>query len=317
MKAAGVTPIHSTFTDLDKIEELAAQADIVVNAAQFDSGEVTHATLRGLKKRKEGGCGVASLIHTSGTGIFLDGGKEGKYTKPSKIMSVRFPRQLKPSCLNRSSVGYVRRRHQEPYTRDDARPGRRRVSSSQFTSVFSSLSASIYRILHAGLEGYVNTFIVCPGAVYGIGTGPAQRSRACTFVKNFVPLFIQKGKAMYVGEGSSEFPWVRPWIQQSTELRTCICEALTILQIHTDDLVEIYLAVFAQAIGANKKLLQSSPYARYYVGASYSRDWKTVVAAAAAELHKRGDLPTPTPKSVAPAEFGFFGRCAVCNVKFL
>lgn len=54
--------------------------------------------------------------------------------------------------------------------------------------------------MKASEDGYVNSFIVCPSGVFGLGDGPDRK------VASFFPsTFLQKGEAFYVGEGSSIF----------------------------------------------------------------------------------------------------------------
>ena len=55
-----------------------------------------------------------------------------------------------------------------------------------------------YSILKAGNEGYVNTFIVCPSAVVGKGSGPVK-----TFNPYLIRAYTSMGKGVYVGEGSN------------------------------------------------------------------------------------------------------------------
>jgi hypothetical protein len=50
-----------------------------VNCGGGFSPEYQRALLDGMRKKKSSGKGVGVLIHTSGTSMFLDGSKEGKY----------------------------------------------------------------------------------------------------------------------------------------------------------------------------------------------------------------------------------------------
>lgn len=57
---------------------------------------------------------------------------------------------------------------------------------------------TLCRILKAGEEGYVNTFIVAPPGVFGRGNGPV--GKAGLFM---LGNYIRQGAVTYVGEGSN------------------------------------------------------------------------------------------------------------------
>ena len=86
----GITDvIQGSHHDLEKIQNLAAQADIVVNAADADDLPLTMAILEGLKARSMTATFKPILIHTSGTGVISDQA-EGEFTPSGqKIWNVR------------------------------------------------------------------------------------------------------------------------------------------------------------------------------------------------------------------------------------
>ena len=90
VRAVGATPVLGSVTDHDTITYLAEAADIVVNCADSSSDDIgfIHAILKGMKKRKDGGKSVGILIQTSGTAVFVDGTKEGKWVEGGKIWNV-------------------------------------------------------------------------------------------------------------------------------------------------------------------------------------------------------------------------------------
>jgi len=65
-------------SELGKITDLVAQADIVLNSADADDLPLTKAVLNGLKNRNASGGLKPILIHTSGTGVASDHA-EGEY----------------------------------------------------------------------------------------------------------------------------------------------------------------------------------------------------------------------------------------------
>ncbi len=76
---------------LDEVRRISADSDVVFNAATSDDLDLATAILHGLKTRFDAGKGAGILIHVSGTGIFLDGGVDGKLNTKSKVWNVRLP----------------------------------------------------------------------------------------------------------------------------------------------------------------------------------------------------------------------------------
>jgi nucleoside-diphosphate-sugar epimerase len=76
--AIGVKTVIGDHSELVKITDLVAQADIVLNAADADDFPLTKAVLNGLKIRSASVGLKPILIHTSGTGVASDHA-EGEY----------------------------------------------------------------------------------------------------------------------------------------------------------------------------------------------------------------------------------------------
>lgn len=83
--------VVATSAEQTRIAALAAQADIVVNAADSDDVALNDALLEGLKTKHAEGRGVGSLVHISGASIFLDHSKEGKFDPNGKVWDVSPP----------------------------------------------------------------------------------------------------------------------------------------------------------------------------------------------------------------------------------
>lgn len=88
IKTNGTTlkPIMGSLQDLETLTKAAADADIVINTADADDLDATKALIEGMKQRKEKTKHRSLLIHTSGTGVFVDNAK-GQY--PSDTVSRR------------------------------------------------------------------------------------------------------------------------------------------------------------------------------------------------------------------------------------
>lgn len=70
--AIGVKTVIGDHSELSKITDLVAQADIVLNAADADDLPLVKAVLNGLKICNTSGGVKPILIHTSGTGVATD-----------------------------------------------------------------------------------------------------------------------------------------------------------------------------------------------------------------------------------------------------
>ncbi|KAI0054437.1 hypothetical protein BV25DRAFT_1843656, partial [Artomyces pyxidatus] len=112
-------------------------------------------------------------------------------------------------------------------------------------------------ILEAAVAGYVENYIICPGAISGAARGPINNGSA--FFKYVSQALIAMQRIVYVGEGSNQFTIV-----------------------HIDDVIDLFLRVFERARKGTPP--GESPYARYFIASSQAVDWKTVVTIVGNEL---------------------------------
>ncbi|KAH8113546.1 NAD-binding protein [Phellopilus nigrolimitatus] len=168
IRAAGATVVQGSFADVETISQQSEQADIVINVGNCDDVGLTLAILKGLKAKHTKSLGVGTLLHTSGTAIFMDE-KMTKFDPNSKVWtdSEENIRLLTPSMLH-GQVDVL--------------------------------------ILKAGEEGYVNTFTVCPSIVHGVGDGPVART--AHVVKELVNHMLKLKHGIIVGDGSNRFGWI-------------------------------------------------------------------------------------------------------------
>ena len=88
MESLGVTPILGTFSDHDLIAKHVSEADITLNCADSDAVDLNEAVLDGMRKRREQGKTVGVLLHISGTAVFCDWSKSGKFDENVKMWNV-------------------------------------------------------------------------------------------------------------------------------------------------------------------------------------------------------------------------------------
>jgi hypothetical protein len=86
----GVEVVQGSFSDTELISSRVRAADITINSADSDDIALNEAILAGQRARVvDDGKPPAVLLHTSGVGVFMDGGKVGKHDPNSKLWNVR------------------------------------------------------------------------------------------------------------------------------------------------------------------------------------------------------------------------------------
>ncbi|KAI0060393.1 NAD(P)-binding protein [Artomyces pyxidatus] len=135
LASLGLQAMVGSLDDVPLVRELASNADVVINNANSDDLLGIEAILSGLKLRFEQTKVAPILIHTSGTGVFVN---------------LENDKKIDPRTV---------------YYDSDAD----QMESLPTTRVHRLVDLEVVR---ADKEGYVRTFIVLPGAVYGLASGP-------------------------------------------------------------------------------------------------------------------------------------------------
>ena len=212
VRRLGVEVIQGSFSDTNLITSRARESDITINMASSDDVDLNNAILAGQKARVvEDKKAPAILLHTSGTAIFMDDGKEGKHDPDSKVWNVS-------PCLFLGSV-----RSSVCDGQDGVEDDIRAITPEKihgpvdvpyvllyelaWVCVLDRELSLLPRILRASEEGYTESYIICPGAIVGPATGPVP---AASFFFHFMSqLALGFKKAVYVGEGANIFYTVR------------------------------------------------------------------------------------------------------------
>ncbi|KAH9959910.1 hypothetical protein BGW80DRAFT_1232514 [Lactifluus volemus] len=257
VSALGVKVVQGTFSDADLITSHTRAADITINAADSDDVALTTAILAGHKARVvEDGKPPAILLHTSGVAVFLDGTSEGKHDPNGKVW------------------------------KDSDEADIRAITNQMIHGAVD------VPILQAAEAGHTESYIMCPAAIVGPGTGPVLASSL--FWKFIVQFPIACKKANYVGEGSNLFYTLR-----------------------LDDLVDLYRRVFGRILSRDDA--KASPYSRYYVAVSTPLTWKHIMTVLGGSLARLGKLEDGTAESVPisayppPASFVFGASQNICG----
>jgi len=172
LKAFGVNPVVGSHSDIPLVEELAAQADVVIATADANGLVAAKATLKGLKTRYQK-TGIAPIfIHTSGTGVLADG---------------------------------ARGDHVSDTIYDDTNP--EQIETLPDTQVHRNVDLEL---INADKEGYVKVYIIIPAIIYGIATGELveqgiQNPHTIT-LSWFVRMALDRGRPGVVGAGKNVWP---------------------------------------------------------------------------------------------------------------
>lgn len=172
---ARLAPAEGSLSDLDKLEQLAAEHDITINCADADGYDANAAILRGLKKRHESGK-TPILLHTSGTGTLSDL-DAGTFATKDIYTDLEKAGEFKP------------------------------LASLPDKAFHREVDLSIVK---ADREGYVKAYIVLPSTIYGISETPFADAGLANPQSQQVPLLIRisldrKAPAM-IGEGKNLWP---------------------------------------------------------------------------------------------------------------
>ncbi|KAF9002122.1 NAD(P)-binding protein [Cyathus striatus] len=175
LRNLGVNAVIGSHFDLPLVEKLAKESEVVFSMASADDLEAIQALLKGLKSQFEDTGKVPIFIHTSGAGVAIT---------PAEGTS------------DQNAIIY-----------DDA-------DSKQMTSIPRT---QIHRqvdleIVAADEAGYVKTFIVMPGTIFGVAktklTELGVQNRFSYPVATIIRISLARGKPAVVGEGKNVWPFV-------------------------------------------------------------------------------------------------------------
>ncbi|KAL5501921.1 hypothetical protein ACEPAH_9182 [Sanghuangporus vaninii] len=167
VRAAGAEPIVGSYENHKLVTDLSAEADVVINVAEVDDGDLVNALLEGQKQRRAGGKPAGSFIQLIGINSFLDGSKNGNSNTKAKVWTD---------------------------SERDIRTLAKSVHHDQMDGPLVKAAKTVDRL-------DVNSFIICPSVIYGAGFGPVRRDSA--FFREIINEYSSRKKAFYVGKGSN------------------------------------------------------------------------------------------------------------------
>lgn len=236
LASLNVIPLIGTNDSFEVIEKAAQDSHVVIHTANSaDDLPSTKAIISGLNNRTKETGKPAIYIHTSGTGVLTEDvrGKKGSDTVYS---------DLNPDQINSLA---------------DEQPHR---------------DVDLYIINSADANPLLKTAIVLPPLIYGIGTGPFNRTSVQLPV--LVRAALKRHKAEMIGPG--EATWNN---------------------VHIADLVDAYMIIFNQLLAAYgpdaDRNAQPNPYVTtgregYYFAENGQHSWRQLAEKIGEVLFKKG-----------------------------
>ncbi|KAI0331859.1 NAD-P-binding protein [Cubamyces sp. BRFM 1775] len=164
----GVKTVLGSLQDSDKLTQLVADAHITINTAECDNVEAITAILLGLKQHHEKTGDVPHIIHTSGTGEFIDDAR-GEFASETVYSDLDIPtiEALPPSAPHRP--------------------------------------VDLLVVAADAEDRYARTHIVMPSVVYGVAKGPLVDAGVMNPHTIIVPIFVRgalkRGNVGVMGKG--------------------------------------------------------------------------------------------------------------------
>ncbi|KAK1215399.1 hypothetical protein PQX77_022002 [Marasmius sp. AFHP31] len=251
----GIKTIVGSHSDQPLMEKEASEADVVLAMADCDDVSAAEGINKGLKKRFEATGKRPILIHTSGAAVLNDT-SVGEYTSETIYddENVEQLDTISPDALHRPVD---------------------------------------LKVLKADEDGYVKTYIICPGIIYDgaqnalVDAGIAN-SRTVLF-KMLVPPAVKRGYAIIVGKG--ENVW---------------------LNVHIDEAADFHVLMFTSVLNDSKNV----PHGKegyFFLGAEEHKTAQYYTELAKI-LYESGKVKSPEPRQLGEDEakeyYGAWGAAA-------
>ncbi|KAH9933410.1 uncharacterized protein B0H18DRAFT_644511 [Fomitopsis serialis] len=238
LEQLGVKAEIASLSDHDKIESLASRAHVIFNVANSDDLPAIVALLKGVRKAYETTGQPPIVIHTSGTGEIAESA-EGKYATETVYSDLNIDqlKSIPPTAFHRNVD---------------------------------------LAVIGADEQGYARSYIIIPGIVDGIASGPVFEAGIAKKVSIQIPGLIKasldRKRSGVVGPGKAIWP-----------------------HIHIDDTADMYIVLF-DAITSNPQSAGHG-WEGYYFGENGHIFWYEIGKAIGQALVDLGlaDNTEPTP----------------------
>ncbi|TFK72944.1 NAD(P)-binding protein [Pluteus cervinus] len=241
----GIKAVIGDLGNSSLLRELAGAVDVVFSCADADNLGSVKAILSGLKDHYERTGVVASLIHTSGTGVLMDDA-QGMYASPTIYSDMDVPQlESLPSS--------------QPHREVDL------------------------EIVNADKQGFVKTYIVLPGTIYGRASGPlvdlhVQNPRSQQLPR-LLEVSLDRGQGGMVGVGKNVWPCV-----------------------HIDDVADLYFTIFNSILSEGSSKQPGHGRSGFYFAENGEYTMYDLAKAVSSVLYQLGKGKDPKPTTFTEAE---------------
>ncbi|KAH9929443.1 uncharacterized protein B0H18DRAFT_211618 [Fomitopsis serialis] len=191
LEQLGVKTEIASLSDHDKIESLASRAHVIFNVANSDDLPAIVALLKGVRKAYETTRQPPILIHTSGTGEIAELA-DGKYATETVYSDLNIDqlKSIPPTAFHRNVD---------------------------------------LAVIGADEQGYARSYIIIPGVVEGIASGPVFEEGIAKRVSMQIPSLIKasldRKRSGVIGPGKAIWPYVH--VDDTADMYTVLLDAIT------------------------------------------------------------------------------------------
>lgn len=192
---------QASHDELTKIERACADVDVVVNAATSDDLGLTKSINLGLKKGRSALGKMGVLVHISGTQL-IESEPTGELEDVPRYddLNVEQIKAIPDEALHRLiDLEYV----WGPPVCDRSKNVR-----VELTGLL------LHRVVRADLAGDITASIICPGVIFGRGTGP--KKTISSPLPNLVRLALKHDRVLFAGKGTNI--WAHVQIQDVSDM---------------------------------------------------------------------------------------------------
>ncbi|QRV78283.1 NAD(P)H-binding family protein [Ceratobasidium sp. AG-Ba] len=233
-----ITIVQGSHSDFDLIEAESTKADLVINAADADDLPLIKAVIRGLAKREKKGI----LLETSGSALIVGQNISGSLSaQSSKVW-------------------------------DDTNTTEIRAIPE--TAPHRIVDLEVFNAHNAGI---LTGAVICPGLIYGVGTGPVNKKSIQ--IPKLVEVALRRRAVSHIGEGTNI------WIN-----------------IHLYDLIQLYLVVLKHTLLQHEKGVKTDAYDNFYFANSSEAPIQAITELIAPVLFKKGLVDSPHVQGVTAEE---------------
>ncbi|KAF8623670.1 hypothetical protein AX17_007368 [Amanita inopinata Kibby_2008] len=247
-RTMGIKAVVGSTEDATLLKQLASEADYVFACADGDDLNAAKAILAGLKERYDKTGHASTLLHASNAATVIDD-EQGMDSTDIVYSDMNIP-QLETLHIA------------QPHRIVDV------------------------ALVEADAQGYVESYIILPGTIYGTASGPlvdlGLQNAHSQQIPKLVEAALDRGQGGMIGEGRNVWP-----------------------NVHIDDVADLFIMLFDLIVDGNKEARRPKPdHGRtgFYFCENGEHTWLSVAGAIAKAMYDKGNSGSPQPTSFTEDE---------------